>query len=62
MLAQSVIICCQLVNNPEVSSMNNALSLAYHITLELRPEIIGGRLLPGMALVERDLVLAYNAS
>ena len=39
--------------------MNNALSLADHITLELRPDIIGGRLLPGMAWGERDLVLAF---
>ncbi|WP_210643510.1 GntR family transcriptional regulator [Pseudomonas sp. Tri1] len=42
--------------------MNSELSLADHITLELRADIIGGRLLPGMALVENDLVEAYNAS
>jgi DNA-binding GntR family transcriptional regulator len=42
--------------------MNSGLSLADHITLELRADIIGGRLLPGMALVENDLVSAYNAS
>lgn len=42
--------------------MNSGLSLADHITLELRADIIGGRLLPGMALVETDLVSAYNAS
>jgi len=43
-------------------SMSSGLSLADHITLELRGDIIGGRLLPGMALVESDLVVAYNAS
>ena len=42
--------------------MNSGLSLADHITLELRADIIGGRLMPGMALVENDLVSAYNAS
>lgn len=42
--------------------MTSGLSLADHITLELRADIIGGRLLPGMALVENDLVSAYNAS
>jgi DNA-binding GntR family transcriptional regulator len=42
--------------------MNSGLSLADHVTLELRGDIIGGRLLPGMALVESDLVAAYNAS
>lgn len=42
--------------------MSSGLSLADHITLELRADIIGGRLLPGKALVEADLVLAYNAS
>lgn len=42
--------------------MSSGLSLADHITLELRADIIGGRLLPGMALVENDLVAAYNAS
>lgn len=42
--------------------MNSGLSLADHIRLELRADIIGGRLLPGMALVENDLVCAYNAS
>ncbi|WP_369681470.1 GntR family transcriptional regulator [Pseudomonas yamanorum] len=30
--------------------------------MELRADIIGGRLLPGMVLVEVDLVKAYNAS
>ncbi|KWU52246.1 GntR family transcriptional regulator [Pseudomonas sp. R11F] len=38
------------------------LSLADQIALELRADIIGGRLLPGMALVEGDLVKGYNAS
>ncbi|ROM93403.1 GntR family transcriptional regulator [Pseudomonas brassicacearum] len=42
--------------------MSSGLSLADHITLELRADIIGGRLLPGRALVEGDLVVAYNAS
>ncbi|MCB2251109.1 GntR family transcriptional regulator [Pseudomonas chlororaphis] len=42
--------------------MSDALSLADQITLELRADIIGGRLLPGMALVEGELVSAYNAS
>lgn len=40
----------------------NLLSLADQITVELRTDIIGGRLLPGMALVESDLVSTYNAS
>ncbi|MGZ0718898.1 GntR family transcriptional regulator [Pseudomonas palleroniana] len=38
------------------------LSLADQIALELRADIIGGRLLPGMSLVEGDLVKGYNAS
>lgn len=38
------------------------LSLADQIALELRADIMGGRLLPGMALVEVDLVKRYNAS
>ena len=42
--------------------MNSGLSLADPITLGGRADIIGGRLLPGMALVENDLVSAYNAS
>ncbi|AEV61685.1 GntR family transcriptional regulator [Pseudomonas ogarae] len=42
--------------------MTNTLSLADQITLELRADIIGGRLLPGMALVENNLVSAYSAS
>ncbi|WP_350613063.1 GntR family transcriptional regulator [Pseudomonas sp. HY7a-MNA-CIBAN-0227] len=42
--------------------MNTTLSLADQIARELRADIIGGRLLPGMALVENDLVKAYNAS
>jgi DNA-binding GntR family transcriptional regulator len=50
------------LNNHEAMSMNSGLSLADHITLELRADIIGGRLLPGMALVENELVSAYNAS
>ena len=42
--------------------MSDGLSLADHITVELRADIIGGRLLPGMALVESELVSAYSAS
>jgi len=42
--------------------MTLSLSLADQIALELRADIIGGRLLPGMALVEAELVKAYNAS
>jgi len=42
--------------------MSAQLSLADQITLELRADIIGGRLLPGMPLVENDLVSTYNAS
>ncbi len=38
------------------------MSLADQIALELRADIISGRLLPGMALVEADLVTAYSAS
>ncbi len=38
------------------------LCLADQIALELRADIIGGRLLPGMPLVEADLVTVYNAS
>ena len=42
--------------------MTPSLSLADQIAMELRPDIIGGRLLPGMPLIEKDLVTAYNAS
>ena len=42
--------------------MTSHLSLADQITLELRADIIGGRLIPGMALIENNLVSAYNAS
>ncbi|WP_434675133.1 GntR family transcriptional regulator [Pseudomonas sp. D3-10] len=42
--------------------MTSPLSLADQITLELRADIIGGRLIPGTALVENNLVCAYNAS
>lgn len=42
--------------------MTHMLSLADQITRELRADIIGGRLTPGMALVENTLVSAYNAS
>ena len=38
------------------------LSLADQIALELRADIIGGRLLPGMPLIEVDLVKVYSAS
>ena len=42
--------------------MTLSLSLADQIALELRADIMGGRLLPGMALVEVDLVKRYNVS
>lgn len=42
--------------------MTLSLSLADQIALELRADIIGGRLLPGMGLVEAELVKSYNAS
>lgn len=42
--------------------MTLTLSLADQIARELRADIIGGRLLPGMPLVEVDFVKAYNAS
>ncbi|MEX5538863.1 GntR family transcriptional regulator, partial [Pseudomonas syringae] len=42
--------------------MTFSLSLADQIALELRADIIGGRLLPGVSLVEAELVKAYNAS
>lgn len=38
------------------------LSLGAQLLLEMREDIIGGRLLPGTALVEGELVKAYNAS
>jgi DNA-binding GntR family transcriptional regulator len=50
-----------LFNNHEMP-MTLTLSLADQIARELRADIIGGRLLPGMPLVEVDLVKAYNAS
>ncbi|MFV3291589.1 GntR family transcriptional regulator [Pseudomonas sp. NY11955] len=39
-----------------------ALSLADQVACELREDIIGGRLLSGMALVEAELTSRYNAS
>ncbi|KTT56052.1 GntR family transcriptional regulator [Pseudomonas oryzihabitans] len=39
-----------------------ALPLGAQLLLEMREDIIGGRLLPGTALVEAELVKAYNAS
>lgn len=39
-----------------------ALSLGAQLLQEMREDIIGGRLLPGTALVEAELVKAYNAS
>ncbi|WP_434656544.1 GntR family transcriptional regulator [Pseudomonas sp. R3-56] len=42
--------------------MTSSHSLADQITLELRADIIGGRLVPGMALIENNLASAYNAS
>ncbi len=38
------------------------LPLGAQLLLEMREDIIGGRLLPGTALVESELVKAYNAS
>lgn len=38
------------------------LSLADQVACELREDIIGGRLLPGMALIEADLTHRYSAS
>lgn len=38
------------------------LPLGAQLLLEMREDIIGGRLLPGTALVEAELVKAYNAS
>lgn len=43
-------------------AQENDLSLADRVAIELRADIIGGRLLPGMALVESELVKAYSAS
>lgn len=40
----------------------NGLSLGAQLLLEMREDIIGGRLLPGTTLVEGELVKAYNAS
>ncbi len=42
--------------------MTPSLSLADQIAMELRTDIIGGRLLPGMPLIEKDLVNGYSAS
>jgi len=42
------------LNNQEIPSKNSGLSLADHITLELRADIIGGRLLPGELLPVAD--------
>lgn len=42
--------------------MTLSLPLGDQIALELRADIISGRLLPGMALVEVELVKGYNAS
>lgn len=39
-----------------------ALSLGAQLLQEMREDIIGARLLPGTALVEAELVKAYNAS
>jgi DNA-binding GntR family transcriptional regulator len=40
----------------------NGLSLADQVAHELREDIIGGRLISGMPLVESELVRGYNAS
>ena len=45
-----------------MSTINNGLSLADQVANELREDIIGGRLAPGAALVESELVNTYNAS
>ncbi|MFS0826875.1 GntR family transcriptional regulator [Pseudomonas phoenicis] len=44
------------------TSTQGGLSLADQVACELREDIIGGRLLSGMALVEAELVNRYNAS
>ena len=44
------------------SKESGGLSLSAQLIQELREDIIGGRLLPGTALVEAELVKAYNAS
>ena len=44
------------------TSKEPSLSLADQVAMELREDIIGGRLLPGMPLIESELVNAYNAS
>ena len=46
------------MNQPKEKS----LSLSDQVAIELREDIIGGRLLPGMPLTESELVNAYNAS
>jgi len=61
-LAWNVIGFTTVIVQQSDSEMTLSLSLADQIALELRADIIGGRLLPGMALVEVDLVKAYNAS
>ena len=44
------------------SKESGGLSLSAQLIQELREDIIGGRLLPGTALVEAELAKAYNAS
>ena len=58
-----------LLNNPlfqgtlAVSiAKENGLSLADQVAREVREDIINGRLLSGMPLVESELVRGYNAS
>jgi DNA-binding GntR family transcriptional regulator len=43
-------------------STSHSLSLADQVAIELREDIIAGRLIPGMALIESELVTAYNVS
>ncbi len=44
------------------TSKPSRLSLADQVAIELREDIIGGRLIPGMPLIESELVNAYNVS
>lgn len=50
------------MKTPTADHATEGLSLADQVARELREDIIGGRLLPGMALVEADLVNRYSAS
>ncbi|WP_312934939.1 GntR family transcriptional regulator [Pseudomonas sp.] len=50
------------MKTPITTLSGGGLSLADQVACELREDIIGGRLVSGMALVEADLVSRYNAS